>query len=190
MPDMTRPERERRPPVALVVLTGCAFLLVAGAVLAAPLGLFGFFGLFGFKDNALPKSSPEKHGIPGAALQKTFRTAVPAAARDASYLVVPGDGSADSGQDIYLRFRTTPAGLKEFLTSLHKTTGDLAAGDAVLDQDDIDSVGLPWKIEAKGHHIAGLYADIPEPGDTVGTGLVTVDETDTSAPLVYAHVTV
>ncbi|MFD4600880.1 hypothetical protein ACFWPQ_23000 [Streptomyces sp. NPDC058464] len=184
MPDMTRPERERRLPVALVVLTCCVFLLVAGAVLAAPLGFFGF------KDNALPKASPERHGIPGDALQKTFRIAVPAGARDASYLVVPGDGSAESGQDIYLRFRTTPAGLKEFVTSLGKTTGDLAAGDAVLDQDDIDSVGLPWKTEAKGHHIAGLYADIPEPGDTVGTGLVTVDETDASAPLVYAHVTV
>ncbi|WP_329280328.1 hypothetical protein [Streptomyces sp. NBC_01451] len=183
MADMTSPERERRLPVALLVVACCVFLVVAGAILAAPLGLSGF------KDNALPKPPKESHGIPGAALQKTFRLAVPAGARDASYLVVPGDGSAESSQDLYLRFRTTPAGLKGFLTSLDKTTGDLTADDAVLDQDDIDSVELPWKIGTKGH-LAGLYADIPEQGDTVGTALLTVDESKVAAPLVYAHVTV
>ncbi|MDQ0934821.1 hypothetical protein [Streptomyces turgidiscabies] len=114
---------------------------------------------------------------------------MPAGARDSSYLVVPGDGSAESGQDIYLRFRTTPDGLKAFVTSLGKTAGDLTAGNASLDQDDIDSVGLPWKIGTKGP-LTGLYADIPEQGDTTGTALLTVDETDASAPLIYAHVTV
>lgn len=135
-------------------------------------------------------AAAEKHSVPGTALQKTFRMAVPAGARDASYLVVPGDGSADSGQDIYLRFRTTPAGLKKFLASLHKTTEELVTDDAVLDQDDIDSVELPWKIGTKGHRLAGLYADIPEQGDRVGTALVTVDETDAAVPLVYAHMSV
>ncbi|MFF7475006.1 hypothetical protein [Streptomyces sp. NPDC008092] len=181
--ETTRPERERRLPGALLVVACAVFLAAAGAILAAPLGLFGF------KDDALPKAPRERPGVPGAALRKTFRLAVPAGARQASYLVVPGDGSADSGQDVYLRFRTTAAGLEEFLTSLDSTTGDLAAGDAVLDQDDIDSVGLPWRI-GTGGHLAGLYADIPERGDTVGTALVTVDESEAAAPLVYAHVTV
>lgn len=131
----------------------------------------------------------EKRGAPSAALQKTFRLAVPTGARDASYLMVPGDGSAESGQDLYLRFRTTPEGLKEFMTSLHQTTGDLTADDPVLDQDDIDSVELPWKIGTKGR-LAGIYVDIPEQGDEAGSALLTVDETDRAAPLVYAHVTV
>ncbi|MEU9401737.1 hypothetical protein [Streptomyces sp. NPDC048242] len=63
------------------------------------------------------------------------------------------------------------------------------SGNASLEQDDIDSVGLPWKIGTRGH-LVGLYADIPEQGGTTGTALLTVDETDVSAPLVYAHVTV
>jgi hypothetical protein len=58
-----------------------------------------------------------------------------------------------------------------------------------VDQDDIDSVGLPWKINTEGH-LVGLYVDIPEKDDTTGTVLVTIDETDAAAPLVYAHVTV
>ncbi|MEU0411209.1 hypothetical protein ABZ307_25790 [Streptomyces griseorubiginosus] len=182
MADTARPEREKTLLVTLVVVACGVFLLVAVASLVAPLGFFGF------KDNSLPKPPQEKHGIPGAALQKTFRLAVPAGARDASYLVVPGDGSAESGQDLYLRFRTTPEGLKEFLTSLHKTTGDLTAGDAVLDQDDIDAVELPWKIKTKGR-LAGLYVDLPEQGDEAGSALLTVDETEGAAPLVYAHVT-
>ncbi|MFI5754796.1 hypothetical protein [Streptomyces sp. NPDC051569] len=122
-------------------------------------------------------------------LQKAFRLAVPAGAEDASYLVVPGDGSPDSGQDLYLRFRTTPGGLEEFLTSLGETTGHLAAGDVVLGQDDIDSVGLSWRIGSGGRW-AGLYAGIPERGETVGTALPTADENEVAAPLVYAHVTV
>ncbi|MEU6351987.1 hypothetical protein ABZ896_22020 [Streptomyces sp. NPDC047072] len=130
-----------------------------------------------------------KRGIPDAALQRAFRLAVPAGAGDASYLVMPGDDSAEGGQDLYLRFRTTPAGLKEFLTSLGKTTGDLGAGDVVLEQDDIDSVGLRWKIATEGH-LAGLYADIPEQGDRAGAARVTVDESEVAAPLVYAHMTV
>ncbi|MDQ0935708.1 hypothetical protein [Streptomyces turgidiscabies] len=89
----------------------------------------------------------------------------------------------------YLRFRTTPADLKEFLTSLDKTAEDLTADEEVLDQDDSDSVELPWKIGTKGH-LAGLYADIPEQGDNVGTALLTVDESELAAPLVCVHVTV
>ena len=183
MPDPMSPERERRLPVAVLVPACCVFLLLAGVILAGP------FRPPVFRDDALPKAPRDRHGVPGAALQRTFRLAVPAGARDASYLVVPGDGSADSGQDVYLRFRTTPAGLKEFVTSLGRTTGDLTTGNAGLDQDDIDSVGLPWKIAAGGR-LVGLYADIPEQGDTTGTALLTVDETAASAPLVYAHVTV
>ncbi|MFF3375150.1 hypothetical protein ACFYXF_19650 [Streptomyces sp. NPDC002680] len=183
MADMTRPEGERRLPLALLVLVCCVFLLIAGAILAGPLMAFGF------KDDALPKAPREKHGVPGAALRKTFRLAVPAGARNASYLVVPGDGGAESGQDLYLRFRTGPAGLKAFLASLDRTTGDLVTDDPVLEQDDIESVGLPWTIGTEGH-LAGLYADIPEQGDTAGTALVTVDESDAAEPLVYAHVTV
>ena len=80
-------------------------------------------------------------------------------------------------------FRASPEGLKQFLTSLDKTTGDLAADNVILDQDDIDSVELPWKIGTKGH-LAGLYVDIPEQGDRAGAARVTVDETDASAPLV------
>lgn len=181
--DMKRPERERRLPVALLLVACGVFLAVAGAILAVPLGVFGSV------DEALPKAPRERHGVPGAVLRKTFRLAVPVGARQASYLVVPGDGSADSGQDIYLRFRTTPAGLETFLAALHKATEDLAAGDAVLDQDDIDSVGLPWRIGAEGH-LAGLYADLPERGDQAGSALLTVDESEVAAPLVYAHVTV
>ncbi|MER7187128.1 hypothetical protein ABT404_48035 [Streptomyces hyaluromycini] len=183
MADMTRPERERRLPVALLVVACCVFLAAAGAILAAPLGHFGF------QDETLPKAPQEKHGVPGAALLRTFRLAVPAGARQAAYLVVPGDGSADSGQDLYLRFRTTPAGLERFLAALDKATGDLAAGNAVLDQDDIDSVGLPWRIGTEGH-LAGLYADLPEQGDMAGSALLTVDESEAAAPLVYVHVTV
>ncbi|WP_369221522.1 hypothetical protein AB5J52_06685 [Streptomyces sp. R39] len=186
MPDTARQERAPRGAAVPLLLVLCGVLLLAAVALVA----WPVVSVTPQTPVSSSGTAAEKHGVPGAALQKTFRLAVPAAARDASYLMVPGDGSAESGQDLYLRFRTTPAGLKEFVTSLGRTTGDLAAGDAVLDQDDIDSVGLPWKIEAKGHHIAGVYADIPEPGDTVGTGLVTVDETDASAPLVYAHVTV
>ncbi|WP_078961034.1 hypothetical protein [Streptomyces sp. NRRL WC-3618] len=183
MADMTRPERKQRGlPVALLVAACCSFLLVAAAILLTPIWPFEF------KDNALP-TRQEKQGVPSAALQKTFRLEVPTGARDTSYLVVPGDGSAESDQDLYLRFRTTPAGLKQFLTSLDRTTGDLTAGNVVLDQDDIDSVDLPWKIGTKGR-LAGLYADIPEQGDRAGAARVTVDETDASAPLVYAHVTV
>ncbi|MFF7947148.1 hypothetical protein [Streptomyces griseorubiginosus] len=183
MTQTVRQEREKRLPVALLVVACCVLLLVAGAVVAVPLGFFGF------KDDAPPKAPQGTQGIPAATVQKTFRLTVPAGARAGSYLVVPGDGSADSGQDLYLRFRTTPAGLKEFLTSLDKTTGDLVAGDADLDQEDIDSVGLPWKIGPEDH-LAGLSADLPEQGDTVGTALLTVDETDAAAPLVYVHVTV
>ncbi|MGW1727664.1 hypothetical protein ACWCQK_32710 [Streptomyces sp. NPDC002306] len=134
-------------------------------------------------------SSGERHGVPGAALQDAFRLDVPTEAEEVSYLVVPGDGSAESGQDMYLRFRTTSRGLKEFVSSVGGTTDDLRSGDVVLEQDDIDSVGLSWKIGTKGH-LAGLYADIPEKGDTMGTALLTVDETDEDAPLVYARVTV
>jgi hypothetical protein len=39
-------------------------------------------------------------------------------------------------------------------------------------------------------HLVGLYVDIPEEDDSTGTALVTIDETDAAAPLVYAHVTV
>nr|WP_159059438.1 hypothetical protein [Streptomyces antibioticus] len=180
---MTSPDDEKRLPVAALIVACGVFLLVAGVILAGPLLPFGF------KDNALPNAPREKHGVPAAALQKTFRLAVPAGARDASYLVLPGDGSAKSGQDIYLRFRTTPDGLKAFVTSLGTTAGDLTAGNASLDQDDIDSVELPWKIDTRGR-LGGLYAEIPEQGDTMGTALLTVDETDASAPLIYAHVTV
>ncbi|MET8977453.1 hypothetical protein ABZX85_17720 [Streptomyces sp. NPDC004539] len=183
MPDMTRPQGERRLPVALLVVACCVVLLVAGVILAVPLGFFGF------KDDALPKTPPESSGVPGAALQRTFRIEVPGGVRDASYLVVPGDGSAESGQDLYLRFRTTSVGLEEFLASLEKTAGDLGAGNAVLGQDDIDSVGLTWKLGAEGH-LAGLYADIPEEEDRAGSALVTVDESEVAAPLVYTHVTV
>ena len=184
MPDTARQERVPRGPAVPPLLVLCGVLLLAAVaavvwpVLAAA---------------PTPPAPPNgtaavKRGVPGTALQKTFRLAVPAGARDASYLVVPGDGSAESGQDLYLRFRTTPEGLKEFLTSLHKTTRDLTAGDAVLDQDDIDAVELPWKIKTKGR-LAGLYVDLPEQGDEAGSALLTVDETEGAAPLVYAHVT-
>lgn len=183
MPPTARQDRVPRGAVVPLLLVLCGVLLLAAvAVVAWPVV------------SAAPQVSAsssgavaEKHGIPGAALQKAFRLAVPAGARDASYLVVPGDGSTDSGQDLYLRFRTTSDGLKEFVTSLGRTTGDLTTGKAGLDQDDIDSVGLPWTIGAEGR-LTGLYADIPEQGGTTGTALLTVDGTDAAAPLVYAHV--
>lgn len=185
MPHTACPERAPRKSAVPLLLVLCGVLMLAAvAMVAWPVV------------SVTPKipgpslgATGEKHGVPGAVLQKTFRLAVPAGARDASYLVVPGDGSAESGQDLYLRFRTAPAGLKEFLASLDKSTGDLTADDVVLDQDDIDSVELPWKIGTKGY-LAGLYADIPEQDDTVGTALLTVDESEVAALLVYAHVTV
>ncbi|MET8406896.1 hypothetical protein ABZV34_02055 [Streptomyces sp. NPDC005195] len=188
MPHTTRQERASRGSAVPLLLVLCGVLLPA-AVAMVVWPVVGVTVSIPASHTSSSGVSAEKRGIPGAALQKTFRLAVPTSARDAFYLVVPGDGSAESAQDIYLRFRTTPTGLKEFLTSLGKTTGDLAAGDAVLDQDDIDSVELPWKIGTKGH-LAGLYADIPEQGDRAGSGLVTVDKTAAAAPLVYAHVTV
>jgi hypothetical protein len=183
MSETTRPERTSRGlPVSLLLAACCALLLVVVAVLVWPVWPWGF------KDNSLPKSSPEKQGIPSAALQYTFRFTVPQGAKAASYAVVPGDGSAESGQDIYVRFRTNPAGVKSFVASMGQQPGDLAAGGE-LEQDDIDSVGLPWKINPKGH-LVGLCADIPEKNDSTGTALVTIDETDAAAPMVYAHVTV
>ncbi|MFE3853605.1 hypothetical protein ACFXPN_21005 [Streptomyces griseorubiginosus] len=184
MPDTARQERVPRGPAVPLLLVLCGVLLSAAVAVVVWLVVSAA---------PAPPAPPSgtaavQRGVPGAALQRTFRLAVPADARDASYLVVPGDGSVESGQDFYLRFRTTPEGLKEFLTSLHKTTGDLTAGDAVLDQDDIDAVGLPWKIGAEGR-VAGLYVDLPEQGDEAGSALLTVDETDGAAPLVYAHVT-
>ncbi|MFG2952116.1 hypothetical protein ACGF5O_00110 [Streptomyces sp. NPDC048291] len=186
MPDTARQERAPRGAVVPLLLVLCGVLLpTAVAVAVWPMASAA---------PVTPASSSGTaavtQGVPGAALRKTFRLAVPAGARDASCLVVPGDGSADSGQDVYLRFRTTPAGLKEFVMSLGRTTGDLTAGNASLDQGDIDSVGLPWKIGTNKGRLTGLYADIPERRGTTGTALLTVDETDASAPLVYAHVTV
>ena len=94
--------------------------------------------------------APREHqGIPEAALQQTFRLAGPPKAGETSYLVVPGDGSAESGQGFYLRFRTTPEDLGEFLASLDKATSDLAADDAVLDQDDIAPSGFPGGSEPR-----------------------------------------
>ncbi|MEU4152883.1 hypothetical protein [Streptomyces sp. NPDC026659] len=185
MPDTARQERVLRGAVVPLLLVLCGVLLPAAVTVVVWPVLSATPGV----PAASSGTAAVKQGVPGAALQKTFRLAVPAGARDASYLVVPGDGSAEDSQDIYLRFRTTPEGLKEFVTSMGKTTGDLASGNAVLDQDDIDSVGLPWKIGTRGH-LAGVYADIPEPGDKAGEALLTVDETDAAAPLVYAHVTV
>ncbi|WP_143664990.1 hypothetical protein [Streptomyces sp. TLI_55] len=179
---MTSPDDEKRLPVAALTAACGVFLLVAGVILAGPLLPFRL------KDNALPNAPQEKHGVPAAALQKTFRLTVPAGARDVSYLMLPGDGSAESGQDLYLRFRSTPDGLKAFVTSLGTTAGDLTAGDAALDQDDIDSVELPWKVNTTGR-LGGLHVEIPEQGDTMGTALLTVDETEPSAPLISAHVT-
>ncbi|MEU6222918.1 hypothetical protein [Streptomyces sp. NPDC047042] len=184
MGDTTRPERVRRGLSGVLLVVACgAMLLFGGALLLRPLWPVGF------EDDSLPATPRERQGVPGAVLQRTFRLAVPPKAGETSYLVVPGDGSAESGQDLYLRFRTTPEGLKEFLTSLDETTRDLATGRAVLDQDDIDSVGLPWRIGPEDH-LAGLYADIPEKGDRAGSARVTVDESERGAPLVYAHVTV
>ncbi|MGV9342274.1 hypothetical protein [Streptomyces sp. NPDC003688] len=186
MPDTARQGRVPRGAVVPLLLVLCGVLLPAAVTVVVWPVLSATPGV--------PASSSGtaavKQGVPGAELQKTFRLAVPAGARDASYLVVPGDGSAEDSQDIYLRFRTTPAGLKAFVTSMGKTTGDLTAGNASLDQDDIDSVGLLWKIGTKGRRLSGLYADLPEQGGTAGTALLTVDETDVSAPLVYTHVTV
>lgn len=183
MSETTRPERTSRGlPISLLVAACCSLLLVVVVILAWPVWPWGF------KDNSLPESSPEKQGIPSAALQNTFRFTVPQGAKTASYAVVPGDGSAESGQDIYVRFRTNPAGVKSFVASMGQQLAELTAGGE-LEQDDIDSVGLPWKINAKGH-LVGLYVDIPEKGDTTGTALVTIDETDAAAPLVYAHITV
>ncbi|NEC88775.1 hypothetical protein [Streptomyces sp. SID12501] len=185
MPHSSRQERASRGPAVPLLVVLCGVLLLAAvAVVVWPV-----VSVTPTIPGPSLGATGEKRGVPGAALQKTFRLAVPAGAREASYLVVPGDGSAESSQDLYLRFRTTAAGLKGFLTSLDKTTGDLTADDAVLDQDDIDSVDLPWKIGSKGH-LAGLYADIPEQSDTVGTALLTVDESEVAKPLVYAHVTV
>ncbi len=184
LPYTARQGHTPRRPTVPMLLVGCGVLLsvaVGGVgwltVSTAPRGL------------ASPGVAGEERGVPGAVLQRTYGLRVPAGVRGASYLVVPGDGSADSGQDLYLRFRTTPAGLEEFVRSLGDGSGDLAVGAADLDQDDLDSVGLPWRI-GPGDHLAGLSADLPEQGDTVGTALLTVDETDAVAPLVYAHVTV
>ncbi|MEU9404995.1 hypothetical protein AB0E08_04695 [Streptomyces sp. NPDC048281] len=139
MPDAARQERVPRGAVVPLLLVLCGVLLSAAvAVVVRPVASAA---------PVTPASSSGtaavRQGVPGAALQKTFRLAVSAGARDASRLVVPGDGSAGSGQDVCLRFRTTPAGLKEFVTSPGRTTGDLTAGNASLDQDDMDSVGLP-----------------------------------------------
>lgn len=184
MGDTTRAARVRRGLSGVLLVVACgALLLFGGALLLRPLWPVEF------EDDSLPVPPREQRGIPGAALQHTFRLVVPPKAGETSYLVVPGDGSAESGQDLYLRFRTTPEGLKEFLTSLDKATRDLAAGKTALDQDDIDSVGLPWRIGTEDH-LAGLYADVPEPGDRAGSARVTVDESEAAAPLVYAHVTV
>ncbi|MEW2113728.1 hypothetical protein AB0945_00755 [Streptomyces sp. NPDC005474] len=185
MTDTARPERASLGPAIPLLLVLCGVLMLAAVALVA----WPVVSVTPTIPGPSLGAAAEKHGDLGAALQKTFRLEVPTGARDTSYLMVPGDGSAESGQDLYLRFRTTPAGLKEFLTSLDKTTGDLAAGNVVLEQDDIDSVDLPWRIGTKGR-LAGLYADIPEQGDRAGAARVTVDETDASAPLVYAHVTV
>lgn len=184
MPYTTRRERALRRATAPMLLAGCCVLLSVAVAMVVRVMVPPTPGSW-----ASSSAAEEKRGVPGAALQRTYGLTVPSAARDASYLAIPGDGSADSSQDLYLRFRTTPKGLREFVRSMGAGTGELAAGTAALDQDDIDSVGLPWKIRTEGH-LAGLYADLPEPGDTVGTALLTVDETDTSAPLVYAHVTV
>lgn len=180
-----RQGRAPRRATVPTLLVGCAVLLSA----AFAVGVVGWLMVSTTPRLASPGVAGAERGVPAAALQRTYGLTVPAAARDASYLVVPGDGGADSGQDLYLRFRTTPEGLREFMRSLGAGSGDLAAGDAVLDQDDIDSVGLPWRIGTEGH-LAGLYVDLPEQGGTAGTALLTVDETDTAAPLVYAHVTV
>ena len=185
MPHTARQERAPRGPAVPLLLVLCGVLVAAAVAMV----VWPVVGITVTVPPTSSSASAENRGIPSAALQKTFRLAVPAGARDTSYLVVPGDGSADSGQGLYLRFRTTPEGLEEFLTSLGETTGDLAAGNVVLEQDDIDSVDLPWKIGTKGR-LAGLYADIPEQGDSAGAAQVTVDETDAAAPLVYAHVTV
>jgi len=165
----------------LLVLCGVLTLVLVALVAWPVLGLTVSMSAPASREPA------ETSGAPTAALQKTFRLTVPGGAGGATYLVVPGDGSAASGQDLYLRFRTTPAGLKEFLASLDRTTGDLTAGDPVLEQDDIDSVGLHWKL---GGHLAGVYVELPERGDVTGTALVAVDGSEVSAPVVYAHVTV
>ena len=194
MPETAIPETEHQErassglSVPFLLLTVCGVLLLAVAALIV-------WPVVSLRPEAPSpsKASPEKQGGPSAAVQKTFRLVVPDGVKHASYLVVPGDGSADSGRDIYLRFRTTREGMKEFVASLGKTLGDLTAeGGSVgftVDPDDVDSVGLPWKINTKGH-LVGLYVDIPEKGDTTGTARVTIDETDAAAPLVYAHVTV
>lgn len=177
-PETAIPETEhqrrasRGLSVPLLPLTVCGVLLLAVAALVV-------WPVVSFRPEAPSpsKASPETQGVPNAAVQKTFRLVVPDGAKHASYLVVPGDGSADSGQDIYLRL------------ALGDLTAEGGSAGFTMDPDDIDSIGLPWKINTKGH-LVGLYADIPEKGDTAGTARVTIDETDAAAPLVYAHVTV
>lgn len=185
MPHIVREERASRGPGVPLLLVLCGVLLLAAVAMVVRPVVFA-----SPRTPASPSgASVEKRGIPGAGLQRAFRLMVPAGARDAFYLVVPGDGSADSGQDLYLRFRTNPVGLREFLNSLDRTAADLRAGDAVLEQDDIDSVGLRWRLGA-AEHLVGLYVDIPEQGDTAGAARVAVDESEATAPVVYAHVTV
>ncbi|MEU1513804.1 hypothetical protein ABZ490_16865 [Streptomyces sp. NPDC005811] len=174
----------RRPAVGYgAAAGGVAVLVAAGILLPGPLRPPDV-------TYASSAGTPgERRGVPGDALQRTFGLVVPDGAAQASYLLVPGDGDAESGQDLYLRFRTTPEGVKEFVASLGRNTGDLKAGTTFVDQDDLDSVGLPWRLAGEGR-LAGLQADLPEKDDTVGTALLTVDETDGAAPLVFVHVTV
>lgn len=184
LPESSRRTRGTRAvPVALVAAC-CVVPLFAAVIM-----FLGPLRPPDVTDTSSSRTSPERKGVPSAALQRTFGLAVPAGAEQAAYLVVPGDGGAESGQDLYLRFRTTPDGVRTFVASLGRSAGHLTAGRDFVDQDDIDAVGLPWKLPAEGR-LVGLYADVPGRDDTTGTALLTVDETDRTAPLVFAHVTV
>jgi hypothetical protein len=108
MPETARQERASRGLSVPLLLTACGVLLLfVVAVMVWPVVSSGP------QVPSPSKASPEKHGVPSPVVQKTFHLALPDGANQASYLVVPGDGSADSGQDIYLRFRTTREGMKE-----------------------------------------------------------------------------
>jgi hypothetical protein len=165
IPESEHQERASRGlSVPLLLLTVCGVLLLAVAALIVWL-------VVSFRPEApspsKSSSSPETQGVPNAAVQKAFRLVVPDGANRLPISSCRATAARTAARTSTCASVRPVKGMKEFVASLGKSLGDLTAegGSAgfTVDPDDIDSIGLPWKINTKGH-LVGLYVDIPREG--------------------------
>lgn len=116
-----------------------------------------------------------QHDWPSKAQRRIYNVPIPADAVGVDFY----ESNTWNVSKLYVNFRTSAAGLAEFMKESGTSTAALKPGDVTVTPEDAKRVGWPF---SAGHDWAGTTHAQKDP---LPTQNITVDETDPDKPVVF-----